>query len=305
MIETIKRFAACATIAVALGAAETTFGVELTHRWSFNGDWTDSVGGADAVKCGSYVSLYGNRVHLGGSYHGNVHGTGYVDLGTNMLDTTAATIEIWKENSPQMHTAELARRTGFHATFAQAIPYQGGGYGVAVLSREDPISVERVPLPGKESRVLLLCEFQDFWFGTMHLDFGAYQLQAVEAVRLVVAEKAASKPVFITGDWNNVPKSNTLAALREFMTVISKEDCCTFHGRTDYPAEKEYCIDYIAVDSAHAPACKVREAYVTKNIVASDHNPIVAVVELERWCAAREGKAISLAKLKWRQRYAQ
>lgn len=203
------------------------------------------------------------------------------------------------------YPAELARRTGLHATFAQAIPYQGGGYGVAVLSREDPISVERVPLPGKESRVLLLCEFQDFWFGTMHLDFGAYQLQAVEAVRLVVAEKAASKPVFITGDWNNVPKSNTLAALREFMTVISKEDCCTFHGRTDYPAEKEYCIDYIAVDSAHAPACKVREAYVTKNIVASDHNPIVAVVELERWCAAREGKAISLAKLKWRQRYAQ
>ena len=78
--------AAVVTVSIAPGA-------ELTHRWSFNGDWTDSVGGADAVKCGSYVSLYGNRVHMG--FGGCSWGTGYVDLGTNMLDTTAATIEIW------------------------------------------------------------------------------------------------------------------------------------------------------------------------------------------------------------------
>ena len=66
---------------------------ELAHRWSFNGDWADSAGGADAAKCGTYVSLYGGRVHMG--YGACSHGTGYVDLGTNMLDTTAATIEIW------------------------------------------------------------------------------------------------------------------------------------------------------------------------------------------------------------------
>ena len=67
--------------------------VELTHRWSFNGDYSDSAGGADAVKCGTYVSLYGGRVHMG--YGTCSHGSGYVDLGTNMLDTTAATIELW------------------------------------------------------------------------------------------------------------------------------------------------------------------------------------------------------------------
>ena len=78
-------FAVC--VALPLSAAE------LTHRWSFNGDYSDSVGGADAVKCGTYVSLYGGRVHMG--YGACSHGTGYVDLGTNMLDTTAATIEIW------------------------------------------------------------------------------------------------------------------------------------------------------------------------------------------------------------------
>ena len=33
--------------------AVSAFGTELTHRWSFNGVWSDSVGGTDAVKCGS------------------------------------------------------------------------------------------------------------------------------------------------------------------------------------------------------------------------------------------------------------
>ena len=85
------RIAALAAVAVAAGA--TLPAAELAHRWSFNGDYSDSVGGADAVKCGTYVSLYGGRVHMG--YGACSHGTGYVDLGTNMLDTTAATIEIW------------------------------------------------------------------------------------------------------------------------------------------------------------------------------------------------------------------
>ena len=80
-------FVALMTATFSLSAAE------VTHRWSFNGDYSDSVGGADAVKCGTYVSLYGGRVHMG--YGACSHGTGYVDLGTNMLDTTAATIEIW------------------------------------------------------------------------------------------------------------------------------------------------------------------------------------------------------------------
>ena len=65
-------FAAC--VAFALAASETLPAAELTHRWSFNGDYSDSV-------------------HMG--YGACSHGTGYVDLGTNMLDTTAATIEIW------------------------------------------------------------------------------------------------------------------------------------------------------------------------------------------------------------------
>ena len=83
----------CSALALMAFASLPLSAAELTHRWSFNGDYSDSVGGVDAVKCGTYVSLYGGRVHMG---YGNCNwGTGYVDLGTNMLDTTAATLEIW------------------------------------------------------------------------------------------------------------------------------------------------------------------------------------------------------------------
>ena len=65
---------------------------ELTHRWSFNGDYGDSVGDADAVNVGERVSLYGNRVHLGGY---DYTAQGHIVLGTNRLDTAEATMEIW------------------------------------------------------------------------------------------------------------------------------------------------------------------------------------------------------------------
>ena len=63
-------FVALMTATFSLSAAE------VTHRWSFNGGFADSVGGADAVKCGTYVSLYGDRVHMG--YGACSHGTGDV-----------------------------------------------------------------------------------------------------------------------------------------------------------------------------------------------------------------------------------
>ena len=101
------RLVAIAVVAVALGAAGTAFAAELTHRWSFNGDWSDSVGGlqSSATAYGTYVSLYGNRVHMG--YGACTHGTGYVDLGTNMLDTAAATIEIWARHDGVMNWSRV------------------------------------------------------------------------------------------------------------------------------------------------------------------------------------------------------
>lgn len=176
--------------------------------------------------------------------------------------------------------AELGRLTGMQATFAKAIPFQGGGYGVAVLSREKPISVFKTPLPGQEPRVLLLCEFTNCWFGTTHLSVAAEseRVESIAIIRKTLAERVGKKPVFLTGDWNATPGSAVLAGMREFMTVISDEQCRTFHGFRKHAPGSNYCIDYIAVDAASAGTLGVRDAHVVPDVTTSDHSPIVATV---------------------------
>lgn len=184
--------------------------------------------------------------------------------------------------------AELARLTGLHATFAKAIFFAGGQYGVMMLSRQKPVSVRQIPLPGKEPRVLLLCEFADCWVGTMHLSVDGEQerLDSIAIIRRAVAEAGRTKPVFLTGDWNATPESKVLKGFGEFMTVLSDTACQTFHGRQiDGPDGQpldmsRFCIDYIAADSAHASGFRVVDAHVVEDRVTSDHAPIVVTVSV-------------------------
>lgn len=178
----------------------------------------------------------------------------------------------------------LARLTGMHATFAKAIPLQGGAYGVALLSREQPLSVKRIPLPGSEPRVLLLAEFSDCFFGTMHLDLVPQRrLESMPLVRQAVSAAAAAKPVFICGDWNDLPNSKTMKKLGEFAKVISTTKTPTFHSRSNNPRErvnKGGVIDYIAIDSGHTAGVKVIDTHVTEERWVSDHAPISVTVQL-------------------------
>ena len=74
-----------------LGTAVSQPSVALAHRWSFNGNLSDSQGGPTAVQYGSAVALADGKAKL----TGNGNGKGYISLGQNLLNTTAATIEIW------------------------------------------------------------------------------------------------------------------------------------------------------------------------------------------------------------------
>ena len=54
----------------------------------------------------------------------------------------------------------LAAETHMHPVYAAAIDYDGGKYGVGILSREEPLNHYSLPLPGREEqRVLLVVEF--------------------------------------------------------------------------------------------------------------------------------------------------
>ena len=184
---------------------------------------------------------------------------------------------------------ELARLTGMHSTFAKAIPYKGGEYGVMLLSRNKPLSVAKIPLPGREPRVLLMCEFEDCVVCTTHLavDSQKARSDSVAIIRKAIASFSSGKdkPVFISGDWNSLPDSDVLKELEKFLTVVSDIGGRTFHGSSgagprdlNGKRPESYCIDYIAVDSAHALQFKASDARVVEERKASDHAPIVVTV---------------------------
>ena len=66
---------------------------ELVHRWSFNGDYADSVGGKLASVIGTAVAFDGEGKAV--VLSGNGNSTGSLNLGSSIVPTDAATIEIW------------------------------------------------------------------------------------------------------------------------------------------------------------------------------------------------------------------
>ena len=193
--------------------------------------------------------------------------------------------------------ARLGELTGMHHVFGEAfLSGAGGRYGVAILSREEPLSWWTVPLTnwmenaagewekiGYEPRVLLVCEFKDFCVATSHFDTEASH--RAHWLPAVLAELAKCvKPVFFMGDWNAKPGSSELAAIREPFTVISPvSGVRTYHGHS---ATGGSVIDYIAVDTAHAGDFHVARSYVVEDVGTSDHNPVMA--EVHRRPAASE-----------------
>jgi len=171
--------------------------------------------------------------------------------------------------------AELARLTGMKPTFGKTIDLQGGEYGVMLLSAEAPLSVTKVPLPGKEPRLLLLAEFDDCVVGCTHLSV-ATEKERMDSVALIRdAISGIKKPVFVCGDWNARPDSPVLAELGKFLSVLSPTDRNTFHGTApNLLSAPKHCIDYIAVDKAHEKSFRVLGGGVVPDTVTSDHKPI-------------------------------
>lgn len=165
---------------------------------------------------------------------------------------------------------ELAIRTGYHQVFGAAIDFDGGQYGVGILTREMPLSTKRIPLPGEEPRVLLVAELEDFVIACTHLDLE--EVQRLASVPLIVDEAQRwQKPFLLAGDWNDVPDSELLEVMTRHFTVLTGDEAT-------YPAdEPTECIDYIAVFNGRAEAI---ESHVIDEPAASDHRPLVVRVRV-------------------------
>ena len=165
---------------------------------------------------------------------------------------------------------ELASRTGYHPVFGAAIEFNGGLYGVGILSREMPLCTKRIPLPGEEPRVLLVVELEDYVIACTHLDLE--EAQRLASVPLIVEEAQRwQKPFLLVGDWNDGPDSELFKVMTQFFTILSGEEAT-------YPAdEPTECIDYVAAFNGRAEAI---ESHVINEPEASDHRPLVVRVQL-------------------------
>ena len=167
--------------------------------------------------------------------------------------------------------AELARRTQYHPTYGSAIDFDGGKYGVGILTREIPLSAKRIPLPGEEPRVLLVVELKDYVIACTHLDLE--EEQRLASLPIIVEEASRwQKPFLLAGDWNDGPDSELLQEMKVFFAI---------HSGTEptYPADKPTeCIDYVA-SFIYRPAETVRSRVIDEP-EASDHRPMMVSVVL-------------------------
>ena len=180
-------------------------------------------------------------------------------------------------------TAELIRLTGMHGRFGKAIDFEGGGYGQAVLSRI-PIreaTVHTLPgMPAREQRIAfevrVTVDGRDLSFVTTHLHHLEAALREQQASKLSDLFAGAERPVIVAGDLNATPESKPLATLKEKWTIATADP-----GLLTYPSAKPIKqIDYVLVRPAGR--FKVVEARVVDEATASDHRPVVVVLELRQ-----------------------
>lgn len=95
----------------------------------------------------------------------------------------------------------LSRETLMYPTYAASIDYDGGKYGIGVLSKEKPINVIKVPLPCRnEPRMLLIVELEDYYFANTHFSLNSEdRMKAVEIINREVNKLDNSKPFFLVG----------------------------------------------------------------------------------------------------------
>ncbi len=180
--------------------------------------------------------------------------------------------------------AELARMTGMHVAFGANIALQGGEYGNAILSRYPIVSQSNTRLPNRkegEQRGVLaaVIELPDgiprLTFLSTHFD---HRADAQERIASAVSINQQFGLIMnrwrlMAGDLNDGPQSQTIRELAKHWRVTNEQALPTIPVAS--PSRQ---IDFVLV--ANSEPWNVIETHVIDERVASDHRPIVSIVEL-------------------------
>ncbi|MEZ0388299.1 MAG: endonuclease/exonuclease/phosphatase family protein [Verrucomicrobium sp.] len=177
--------------------------------------------------------------------------------------------------------AEFAKALGMEFAFGKAMPYAGGEYGTAALTKFPPVHSQTIPLPVQngEPRAATLVTVKmsatlEVTLVSVHLDSGEKDAaRQINASGLIDGLKEITTPVILAGDFNDGADSATLALLVEagFRRSVPKGDAST------YPADKPtVVIDHLLLRDGANAHLDDAGTQVVPNGEASDHRPLRA-----------------------------
>lgn len=178
--------------------------------------------------------------------------------------------------------AELGRLIGFHSAYGAFMDYDGGQYGLGVLSRYPIVESRTVPIPDKkEPRVALfvtveLPSGEKVCLADIHFDCIEDDTERIGQAQIVASSlREIDMPSLLMGDFNDEPGTRTIGFFRSFMLEAVKPDT----NRLTFPsAAPDREIDFLFL----FPAARwvVNKVEVVDDSMTSDHRPIVAELTL-------------------------
>lgn len=186
---------------------------------------------------------------------------------------------------------ELARLTGMDYAFAHNLDYQGGQYGVAILSRFPILAIDHRRYANtreRERRGFIRVEVEvkgrRLNFVTTHLDYQYADGRLFETRQMLDALKDVRGPLIVTGDFNEEPpgKAYELMGGAGFADGWrrARGPSAEFPGDgATYPADKPTKrIDYVfyrGLGEDRPPAADEDASQTVPDTLASDHRPLV------------------------------
>ena len=178
--------------------------------------------------------------------------------------------------------AELGRLTGLAHIFGSFMPYDGGSYGMAVLSRWPIEGSRNLRLPdGDEPRTALSATVvsprtgQRVRFVGIHF-YRSEDERLAQAVRLEAYLESDTIPTILAGDFNSTPGSNVMDLLQKSWAVVDKGDDRLTYSSFDPVRE----IDFVLFRPQDRFA--VLNQWLVDEPVASDHRPVFVEFEILR-----------------------
>ena len=192
-------------------------------------------------------------------------------------------IDVHTRRSKQMDIAtELALRTKMISYFGQSMAFDGGFYGVAILSKRPAIKIQNHPLPysdGREPRTALEAHFVVLSGDTIrfisthldHIDKDTDRIKQTKELDRIFSND--DLPTILAGDLNAIPDSRTMHLLLENWQRSFNEDIPTAPTK-----DPRYKIDYILYRPSDS--WQVIGTKVIDERVASDHYPVLGILQL-------------------------